>query len=183
MDSRNILSWLLKFSGGDGKPRKTRQNTKEFSLSPLPNEENPGKVAETLKKPRNFLGRKRPTKSKTPRNGRSGPSCWWPQPGGSQHGVYKQVRGRDVNWPLLWADEVTDLFSLRFQEGISFPNFGERSILELPLSSSALCPLLYRTEHFSRGGKGAKRYREKGGKGVASKEGKKEKRTRENRSG
>ena len=38
---------------------------------------------------------------------------------------------------------TTDLFSCRFQEGIPFPNFVERSLLELPLSN--LC--------VSRGGK------------------------------
>ena len=40
--------------------------------------------------------------------------------------------------------------------GISFPKFVERSILKLPFPSSVLCPLLYRTEHFSRGEKGEK---------------------------
>ena len=48
--------------------------------------------------------------------------------------------------------------------------------------SSVLCPLLYRTEHFSRGRKGWKITEKRWGRGVASKGGKKEKRTRENRS-
>ena len=52
-----------------------------------------------------------------------------------------------------------------------------------PSPSSALCPLLYRTEHVSRGEKWQKCAEKRGGRGVASKRGKKEKRTRENRSG
>ena len=58
-----------------------------------------------------------------------------------------------------------------------------------PSPSFALCTLLYRTEHFSRGRKGRKggekrggRGEKRGGRGVASKGGKKETRTRENRS-
>ena len=42
-----------------------------------------------------------------------------------------------------------------------------------------LCPLLYRTKHISRGKKGRKGVEKRGGRGVASKGGKKEKRTRE----
>ena len=51
-----------------------------------------------------------------------------------------------------------------------------------PSPSSAQCPLLYRTEHFSMGRKGRKCAEKRGGRGVARKGGKKEKRTRENRS-
>ena len=51
-----------------------------------------------------------------------------------------------------------------------------------PSPSSALCPFLYRTEHFSRGRKGRKCAEKRGGRGVARKGGKKEKRTRENKS-
>ena len=51
-----------------------------------------------------------------------------------------------------------------------------------PSPSSALCPLLYRTEHFSRGRKWRKCAEKRRGRGLASKGGKKEKRTRENRS-
>ena len=69
--------------------------------------------------------------------------------------------------------------------GKEFPSrtLGRASPKTAPSPSSALCPLLYRTEHFSRGRKGQKGAEKKGGKGVAGKEGKKEKRTRENRSG
>ena len=52
-----------------------------------------------------------------------------------------------------------------------------------PSPSSALFPFLYRTEHFSKGRKWRKCAEKRGGRGVASKGGKKEKRTRENRSG
>ena len=48
----------------------------------------------------------------------------------------------------------SDLFSRRFREGISFPNFVERSIPKLPFPSSVLSLLLYRTEQFWRGEKG-----------------------------
>ena len=47
-----------------------------------------------------------------------------------------------------------------------------------PSPSSALCLLLYRTEHFSRGRKGQIYAEKRGGRGVARKGGKKEKRTR-----
>ena len=67
-------------------------------------------------------------------------------------------RSADFSQPKkrLQSENHTDLFSCRFREGISF---------------------LYRTEHFSD--KGAEKRR---GRGVANKKGKKEKRTRENRS-
>ena len=52
-----------------------------------------------------------------------------------------------------------------------------------PSRSSVLCPLLYRTEYFSRWSKGWQGAEKRRGRGVASKGGKKEKRTRENRSG
>ena len=51
-----------------------------------------------------------------------------------------------------------------------------------PSPSSVLCSLLYRTEHFSRGRTGRKGAQKRRGRRVASKGGKKEKRTRENRS-
>ena len=50
---------------------------------------------------------------------------------------------------------------------------------ETPSPSSVLCLLLYRTEHFSRGRKGRKGAKQRRGRGVANKEGTKEKRTRE----
>ena len=51
-----------------------------------------------------------------------------------------------------------------------------------PSPRSVLCPFLYRTEHFSRRRKGRKGAEKRRGRGVANKKGKKEKRTRENRS-
>ena len=57
-----------------------------------------------------------------------------------------------------------DLFSRRFQEGISFPNFVERSILELPLSKLCSVPFALQNRALFKGEKGAKRCREKGGK-------------------
>ena len=51
-----------------------------------------------------------------------------------------------------------------------------------PLRSLPLCPFLYRTEHYSSGEKKGKSAEKRRGRGVASKRGKKEKRTRENRS-
>ena len=61
----------------------------------------------------------------------------------------------------------------------------ERSILKLRLSNSVWWPLLYRTEHFSRGKterKGAQKREGRGGGQQRGEKGKKEKRTRENRS-
>ena len=75
---------------------------------------------------------------------------------------------------------MADRFSRRFREGISFPNFGERSILKLPLSKLCAVPFALQNRALFKGEKGGQRCLEKGGKGVPSKEGKKEKRTREN---
>ena len=63
------------------------------------------------------------------------------------------------------------------------PNFVERSTLKLPLSK--LCAVLFALQNRAlfEGKRRAKWCREKGKKGAASKGGKKEKRTRENRSG
>ena len=73
--------------------------------------------------------------------------------------------------------------SRRFREGISFPNFVERSILKLPPSPrSVLRPSLHRTEQFSRGREGRKGAEKRAGQGVATKGGKQEERTRENQS-
>ena len=66
---------------------------------------------------------------------------------------------------------ATDLFSRRFREGIPFPDFVERSILNLPLSKLSVNRALF--EGRGKGRKGAER---RGGRGEA---GKKEKRTRE----
>ena len=46
-----------------------------------------------------------------------------------------------------------------------------------PSPSSALCHLLYRAKHFSRGIRWRKRTEKRGGRGVASRKGKKEKRS------
>ena len=70
-------------------------------------------------------------------------------------------------------------FLCRFREGISFPNFVERSILKLPLSKLCAVPFALKNRALFEVEKRAKRCREKGRKGG----GKKEKRTRENRSG
>ena len=67
-----------------------------------------------------------------------------------------------------------DLFSRRFREGISFPNFLERSILKLPLSKLCVVPFALQNRALFEGGKRAKRFPEKGGgRGVASKGGQK----------
>ena len=42
------------------------------------------------------------------------------------------------------ADRKTDPFSRRFREGISFPKFGERSILKLPLAKIGAVPFALR---------------------------------------
>ena len=50
----------------------------------------------------------------------------------------------------------TDLFSRRFREGISFPNFVERSILELPLSKLFAVPFALQNGALFKGEKRAK---------------------------
>ena len=56
--------------------------------------------------------------------------------------------------PKQFAQPSPDLFACRFQEGNSFPNFVERSILKLPLSKlcCVLCPLLYKNRALLEGG-------------------------------
>ena len=73
-------------------------------------------------------------------------------------------------------------FSRRFREGISFPNFVERCIPELPISKLWSVPFSLQNRALFEGKKGRKGAEKRGGRGVASKGGKKEKRTRENRS-
>ena len=80
------------------------------------------------------------------------------------------------------ADTVSDRFSRGFREGISFPNFVERSILELPLSKLCAVPLALQNRALFERKKGRKGAEERGGRGVVSKGCKKEKGTRENRS-
>ena len=77
----------------------------------------------------------------------------------------------------------SDLFSRRFREGISFPNFLERSILKLVLSKVCVVPFAIQNGALFEGRTRRKGAQKRRGRGVASKGGKKEKRTHENRSG
>ena len=54
-----------------------------------------------------------------------------------------------------------DLFSRRFREGISFPNFVERSILKLPLFELCAVPLPLQNRALFEEEKRAERCREK----------------------
>ena len=65
-----------------------------------------------------------------------------------------------------------DLFSRTFRARISFPNSVDPPC-NCPSPSSVLCPLLYRTEHFSRGQEGAKEKGRKRGGQQRGEEGKK----------
>ena len=78
----------------------------------------------------------------------------------------------------------SDSFSRRFREGISFPNFVERSILKLPLSKICGVPSRLQNRALFEGGGGdrAKRCPKKGRRRGGQHRGKKEKRTRENKS-
>ena len=74
--------------------------------------------------------------------------------------------------PLCWSGLSwklgkhmdTDLFLRRFREGISFPNFVERSILKLPLSKLCAVPFALQNRALFEAEKRAKRCREKGRK-------------------
>ena len=55
----------------------------------------------------------------------------------------------------------SDLFLRRFREGISFPNFVERSILKLPLSELCAVPLPLQNRALFEEEKRAERCREK----------------------
>ena len=85
------------------------------------------------------------------------------------------------NWPKS-RTTTSVLFSRRFQEGVSFPNFVERSILMLPLSKLCAVPFALQNRALFEREKKAKRCQEKG-KMVAGKGGKKEKKTCQSRSG
>ena len=80
------------------------------------------------------------------------------------------------------SQSQSDLFLRRFREGISFLNFVERSILKLPLAKLRAVPFALQNRALFGAEKGRKGAEKRGGRGVASKGGKKEKRTRENRS-
>ena len=58
----------------------------------------------------------------------------------------------------------SDLFSRRFREGISFPNFVERSILKLPLSKICAVPFALQNRAPFEGENRAKRQQKKGRK-------------------
>ena len=84
---------------------------------------------------------------------------------------------------MSWFGSDSDPFSRRLREGISFPNFVERSILKLPLSKICAVPFALQNRALFNGEPRAKRCPEKGRKRGGQEEGaKKEKRTRENRS-
>ena len=71
-----------------------------------------------------------------------------------------------------------------FHEEISFPNFAERSVPELPLAKLCTVPFALQNRALFEAEKNGENVpRKRGGRGVASKWGKKEKRMRENRSG
>ena len=63
---------------------------------------------------------------------------------------------------------TSDLFSHTFREGISFPNFVERSILELPLSKLCAVPLTLQNRALFEGRKRVKKCQKREGRGVAS---------------
>ena len=67
----------------------------------------------------------------------------------------------------------SDLFSRRFREGISFPNFVERCIPELPLSKLCPVPFSLQNRALFEGEKRAKRCRKKGRKRAGQQRGKK----------
>ena len=67
----------------------------------------------------------------------------------------------------------TDLFSRRFREGISFPNFLERSILKLPISELCIVPFALQNRALFKGENRAKRCPEKGRKRGGQKRGQK----------
>ena len=95
-----------------------------------------------------------------------------------------------IFWEIFWNIFCEHFFlprSLTFFHADFGKEFPSRTLWRgpswnCPSPSSVLCPLLYRTEHFSRWRKGQKGAEKRGGRGVASKGDKKGKRTRENRS-
>ena len=84
---------------------------------------------------------------------------------------------------LLQSPPKLTFFHADFGKEFPSRNLWRGPSQNCPSPSSALYPFLYRTEHFSRGGKGRKYAEKRGGRGVARKGGKKEKGTREKGSG
>ena len=66
-------------------------------------------------------------------------------------------------------------FLRRFREGISFPNFVERSILKVPDWKISAVPFALQNRALFDGENRRKDARKRGGRGVASRGGKKEK--------
>ena len=74
-----------------------------------------------------------------------------------------------------WTEHMTDHFSRRFREGISFPNFVERFILKLPLSKIRAVPFALQNRALFEGRTARKRAQTRGARAVGSRGGKKEK--------
>ena len=83
---------------------------------------------------------------------------------------------------LFTSDPCLTFFHADFGKECPSRTFWRDPSRNCPSPSSALCPLLYRTEHFLRGRKWRKHAEKGRGRGVASKGVKEEKRTCENRS-
>ena len=66
-------------------------------------------------------------------------------------------RAKAENGKKIGGNKKTDLFSRRFREGISFPEFVERSILKLTVSELCAVPLALQNRALFEGEKRAKR--------------------------
>ena len=85
---------------------------------------------------------------------------------GKSQGQRPKGSGESTERARFWprARRMTDLFSRRFREGISFPNFRERFILKLPLSEICAVPFALQNRALFEGENRAKRRPEKGRK-------------------
>ena len=81
---------------------------------------------------------------------------------GQGRNVFRTLRSRGLAESAVGPDKITtDLFLRRFREGISFPNFLERSIPRLPLSKLCAVPFSLQKRALFKGEKRVKRCREK----------------------
>ena len=95
---------------------------------------------------------------------------WYPF--GWFFGPQKGIKTDGFQSGKFWKPS-TDLFLRSFREGISFPNFVERSMLRLPFSKLQVVPLALQNRALFEEEKRAKRCREKGRKRAGQQKGRK----------
>ena len=92
----------------------------------------------------------------------------------SYRSYFRRAQIRWVIWRSSSLELEPDLFSRRFREGISFPNFVERCIAELPLSKLCSVPFSLQNKSTFRGREEGEKVPRKGERGGQRHKGKKD---------